>query len=467
MTLRTRFAVWLGALMLAALATFGTVVYLVVANWLSASVDDSLRLSAAQLIATSDIDHGRIDVPDDSLTLDAALTEELRSQGFTIQVFSPAGKLVEAFGLFAGLTLEPDQLDVARQGRTSLGTRPDPTGDSSVRVYTEGVPGDDGMAAVVQVSQSLRATEGVRRTLLSALLLGSPILVVVAVVGGYVLAGRALAPIDEITSAARRISAESLSGRIGLPASQDEVGRLAATFDEMLARLESAFARERRFTHDAAHELRTPLAAMQAILTVMAERRRTVDDYETALADLAQETARLSALTEDLLGLARAGQPLEAGEDVDLSVLVGDVVETLRPLAEAKGLALDGTADAGLRVRGDTDAVIRLLLNLVDNAIKFTATGGVSVRASAADGRVEVVVTDTGEGVAAPHLPHLFERFYRAEEARSTPGTGLGLAIALEIARAHGGDITVESTEGVGSTFTLTLPGSGSGPGER
>lgn len=465
MTLRTRFAVWLGALMLAALATFGTVVYLVVANWLSTSVDDSLRLSAVQLIATSDIDHGRIDVPDDSLTLDAALTDELRSQGFTIQVFSPAGKVVETFGPFAGLSLEPDQLAAAREGRTSLGTRPAPSGDGSVRVYTEGVPGDDGVVAVVQVSQSLHATESVRQTLLSALLLGSPILVVVAVVGGYVLAGRALAPIDEITSAARRISAENLSGRIGLPPAQDEVGRLAATFDEMLARLESAFARERQFTHDAAHELRTPLAAMQAILTVIAERRRSVGDYETALADIAQETARLSALTEDLLGLARAGQPLETREDVDLSVLVPDVVETLRPLAEAKGLSLDCVADAGLRVRGDTDAIIRLLLNLVDNAIKFTAPGGVVVRASAVDGRVRVAVTDTGEGVAAAHLPHLFERFYRAEEARATPGTGLGLAIALEIARAHGGDLTVESTEGVGSTFTLTLP-AGTGPGE-
>lgn len=458
MTLRTRFALWLGTLLLAALAAFGTVVYLIVSGWLAASVDDSLRLSAAQLIATSDVDHGRIDVPDDSLTIDAQVAEELRAQGFTIQVFSPAGRLVESFGPFATLPLEPADLQAAKEGRAGLATRADPAGTGSVRVLSEGVPGDTGVAAVVQVSQSLGATDAVRRTLFSALLLGSPILVLAAALGGYFLAGRALAPIDEITGAARRISTENLSGRLDLPASRDEVGRLAATFDAMLARLEEGFERERRFAHDAAHELRTPLAAMQSILTVIAERRRTAEDYEDALADIADETRRLSLLTDDLLRLARAEYPTEPDEDVDLSVLVPDVVDTMRPAASAKGLALRCEMAPDVRVVGDTDALIRLLLNLLENAVKFTGEGGIDVGGTASDGSVVLTVRDTGEGIAAADLPHVFERFYRADEARNTPGTGLGLAICANIARAHGGRITVASTLGEGSTFTVVLP---------
>ncbi len=464
MTLRTRFALWVATLLLVALAAFGTVVFLTVSGWLSAGVDDALRLSATQLVATSDVDRGRIDVPEQSLVLDPALSEELRSQGFTVQVFAASGRLVTSFGLFADLPLDPGDLQAARDGRTNLTTRPVPSGPGSVRVLTQGVPGAGTVVAVVQVSQSLAASEALRGTLLSALLLGAPILVVVAALGGYLLAGRALAPIDEITSAARRISAENLSGRLALPSSKDEVGRLAATFDEMLARLDDAFSRERRFTHDAAHELRTPLAAMQSILSVIAERRRTPDDYEAALSDLSQETARLAALTEDLLSLARAEAATEASEHVDVSALLVDVAETMRPAADAKGLGLTYAVEPGLAVVGDTDALVRLLLNLVENAVKFTSGGGVRVTGSAREGLVVVSVSDTGDGIGEQHVPHVFERFYRAEEARSTPGTGLGLAIALDIARAHRGDIAVRSVEGEGSTFTVTLPRATSAP---
>jgi heavy metal sensor kinase len=444
--------------MLFALGVFGTFVYLTVSRWSSTSLDDSLRLSATQLIATSDIDHGKLDLSDDPISLNAGMTDELRSRGLSIQIFSTSGVLLQSLGSFAGLNLDPADLGAALEGRTSLGTRDDPAGVGAVRVHTQPITADGRVVAVVQVSESLRSVEALRQTLLTTILLGSPVLVAVAGVGGYVLARRALAPIDQITRTARRISAEDLSGRLGLPPSRDEVGRLAGTFDDMLGRLDGAFRRERQFTHDAAHELRTPLAAMQSILSVIGQRRRTAAEYEVALSDLGEETARLSALTEDLLRLARAESPMELTEAVDLSTLLPDVVETMRAPAEAKDLVLAGEVDGDLRIVGDTDALIRLLVNLIENAIKYTARGSVMVFADGADDQVVIRVVDTGEGIAPTHLPHVFERFYRAEEARATPGTGLGLAICAEIVNAHGGAIGVESEPGEGSTFTVTLP---------
>ena len=229
---------------------------------------------------------------------------------------------------------------------------------------------------MVQISESLNNVDESLRRLLTALLLGSPVLVIAAGFGGFLLAGRALAPIDEITNTARRISAEDLTGRLNLPESRDEVGRLASTFDDMLARLDGAFRRERRFTSDAAHELRTPLTAMQAILSVTAQRRRTPAEYDAALADLADETAQLSSLTDDLLRLARAEQPPVMIEHLDLAVLLPDVADSLRPLAEAQGLVLACGVEGDATLDGDSDALIRLFSNLIDNAIKYTPAAG-------------------------------------------------------------------------------------------
>ena len=459
MRIRTRLTVWTATLTLVALAAFGTFVYLIVSGWLTTSLDDSLRLSAGQLVASSDIDRGKLDVADERVTLDGALIEELRSQGLTIQLFSvTSGVAVQSAGSHSGLGLDPAARDAALSGQSSTATREDPDSGVQVRVRTEPVQAQGRVVAIAQVSQSLAGVTSVRQSLLLALLLGSPIVVAVAGAGGYLLARRALAPIDEITRTARRISVEDLSRRLDLPPTRDEVGRLAATFDEMLARLDDAFRRERRFTNDAAHELRTPLAAMQTILSVTRQRSRTGSEYAAALDDLAVETARLNTLTEDLLRLARSETSVRPKDAVDLSTLLPDVVEAMRPAAEAKDLALSCRVDGDLHLVGDTDALVRLFVNLVDNAIKYTRSGSVDVTAEGGTGAVVVSVHDTGDGVAAEHLPRLFERFYRADASRSGEGTGLGLAICAETAAAHGGTITVESEPGAGSTFVVTLP---------
>ena len=457
MTLRARFALWVGSLMLVALAAFGTFVFISVTSQLAGSLDDGLKLSASQLIATSDIDHGKLDISD-PVILDGELTDELRSRGMSIQIFNTSGALMQAFGALSDLPLQPSSLAIQTQGQPNLTTLTRADGTGRVRVHTEPVNVSGRVIALVQVSQSLDGTEALQRSLLTTMLIGLPVVASAAAGGGYLLARRALAPIDHITRTARRISAEGLSERLELPRSNDELGRLAVTFDEMLTRLDAAFKRERQFSNDAAHELRTPLAAMQSILTVIAERRRTLEEYETALSDLAEETDKLRTLAEDLLQLGRVEAFMDVKEAVNITHMLLDVSETMRPAAEAKSLTLDCQVDQGMLLLGNTDALIRLFLNLVDNAIKYTGRGTITIRGYAEAGEVRVTVTDTGEGITASHLPRIFDRFYRSEDARTTPGTGIGLAICAEIAHSHGGTITVASDPGKGSTFTVTLP---------
>jgi heavy metal sensor kinase len=457
MTLRVRFALWVAGLLLGVLAAFGTFVYFSLKQGLEASIDDSLRLSASQAIATINVEDGQIDfsdiLPENNPTL------SLRERGLTLRILDPAGQVLQAFGPYRALPVEAASLAAAQEGQPGFTTLSDPLEGDPVRVYTAPVVENDLLVGVVQVAQSLDSVGETLDHLLSALLLGGPLLVLAAALGGYLLAARALAPIDEITRTARRISAQDLSARLNLPITKDEVGRLAATFDEMLARLDDSFRRERRFTADASHELRTPLAAMQAILSVVRERRRKPEEYEQALADLSEEADRLRTLTEELLYLARgdAGQPV-IRETIDLSALLCDVADSLRPLAEAKGLALTCNVPAGMIIQGDSDALIRLFVNLLDNAVKYTGRGGISMTARADVDGLRVGVADTGMGILPEHMPHIFERFYRVDESRSGRGAGLGLAIALETARAHGGALEVDSAPGVGTTFTVFLP---------
>jgi signal transduction histidine kinase len=279
--------------------------------------------------------------------------------------------------------------------------------------------------------------------------------------GGYFLAARALAPIDKITGTARNMSPDDLSTRLNLPETGDEVGRLAATFDSMLARLDAAFQRERQFTADASHELRTPLAAMQTIIGSTLGRQRAPAEYEQALTDLSQEVEQMRTLTEGLLHLARNDVIRQAAkfESADLSILLKDVLDSLRPLAEEKGLKLIGNVpDEDLTLMGDSDGLIRLFANLLDNAIKYTTQGCIIASAKRKDDKtLAVAISDTGIGIASEHLPHIFDRFYRVDQSRSTEGIGLGLAIAQDLARAHHGSIAVESEVGKGTTFIVQL----------
>jgi heavy metal sensor kinase len=455
-TLRLRFALWTAGLLLAVLTLFGIFVYIRMAQSLTDSVDNALRQAAAQVEAKVDVQDGEL-VSDDDIIEDMR-NSPLLKQGFSFRVLNNSGQTIQEYGPYRPLPQPPVNFTAPGQlGVFILLT--DTAAQHPVRVYSAPVVEDNQLMGTIQVAQNLNNVRKILNQLLTTLLIGGPLLVVLAGVGGYFLAARALAPIDEITHMARRISAEDLSARLNLPPTDDEAGRLASTFDSMLARLDEAFQRERRFTADASHELRTPLAAMQTILSSTLTRQRTPARYEQVLADLGEETVRLHSLVEGLLHLTRsdAAQPV-VKETVNLSLLLADVTDSLRLLAEDKGLELTAQISDNLTLAGDSDALIRLFVNLLDNAIKYTEQGQITVVANPQpNGFLEVTIADTGVGMAAAHLPHIFDRFYRVDKSRTASATGLGLGIALSVAQAHGGTIGVESKIGKGTVFTVQL----------
>jgi heavy metal sensor kinase len=456
-SLRTRFGLWVAALVLVALAAFGAYVYVDVGRGLRSALDDSLRVSASLAASTVTVAEGR-PVLGESTPENNSELQVLLAQGDTVKYLDAGGSVIGGFGLWNRLPSDPAALTAARDGSPAFTYASDPARDRDYRVYTMPLSEGGAIVGFVQVMHDLESVRETLESLFAALLVGGALITIGAGLVGYFLARRALAPIDAITKTARRISGRDLSARLSLSGADDEVGRLASTFDDMLERLDESFQRERRFTADASHELRTPLAAMEAILGVVRSERREPAEYEQALDDLAEETARLRTLVEDLLELARGTRPMVAeSAPVDVSTLVEDVVDALRPLAEAKDLTMEYRAETGLTIRGDSDSLIRLFLNLVENAIKFTEQGGVTVSASSRSDAVVVDVTDTGIGISAADLASIFERFHRADGSRSTPGAGLGLSLAQQIVENHGGTLTVRSTEGQGSTFTVTL----------
>jgi signal transduction histidine kinase len=460
--LRVRFALWIAGLVLLMLVVSGAVVYALLARRLVASLDESLQLVASQAIAAGHVDdpvNGPISFGD--MLPEGSDADELRARGIDIRVLDPNGKVVETFGS----TLDFPGGEVSfRSGLPQLAacaTLADSPRTEDIRMCTAPVVQQDRVLGVVQVVQSLAGIRGILNHLLVALFATAPVLLGLAVGGGHALAARALAPIDAMTQTARRISAKDLTARLSVPDTDDEVGRLGATLDDMLSRLDNSFRRERQFTADASHELRTPLAAIETIVQVTRTRRRAPEDYERALDDIARRTSQLRALSEDLLDLARGDNqrpPLRF--QVDVSLVLRDIAESMRSLAGAKGLDLNCCVPDGLIVAGDHDDLIRLFVNLVDNAVKYTQHGSITLEAvqDEARGQVRVTVTDTGVGIAAEHLLHIFDRFYRAEPSRSGEGAGLGLSIAQAIAQAQGGTIQADSAPGKGTVVTVGLP---------
>jgi heavy metal sensor kinase len=316
---------------------------------------------------------------------------------------------------------------------------------------------------VIQVGRPEAAIEREIRDPLVMLVLGLPLAVGVAGIGGYVLARRALAPIERMTEHARTITAERLNDRLPVVNPHDEMGRLAAVFNATLGRLEQSFDQMRRFTADVSHQLRTPLTAIRSVGEVgLRTGHRDESSYRAIIGSMLEETDRLAVLVDRLLTLSRAetGQGTLARDSVDLSELAENVAGHLGVLAEEKGQSLEVEAGGAVRAFADRVVLRQALINLVDNAIKFTPVGGkVSIRVSGGTDTAVVDVSDSGSGIAADARERIFDRFYRGDEEQATTGTGLGLSIARTAVEANGGTLAVARSGAHGTTFRITLPG--------
>jgi len=294
------------------------------------------------------------------------------------------------------------------------------------------------------------------------LLMMIPGVVFAACLGGWWISRRALTPVDKITQAARTITAQNLTRRLDVPQTGDELQRMSEAWNQVLERLEAALQRIRRFTADASHELRTPVAIIRATAELALRRERDVEEYRQSLRQIQLEAERMTQLTDALLSLATAdANAVEMPRaPVDFNRLAGELVRQNQSLADSRGIHLKADLSARPAVApGNESGVRRVLQILLDNALKFTPTGGsVLVSIAPVDNGVAACVRDSGPGIPADALPHIFERFYTAGRSGSeNGGAGLGLSIAQAIAQAHGSRIQVESTPGAGSCFCFTL----------
>ena len=313
---------------------------------------------------------------------------------------------------------------------------------------------------VIQVGRSEASMHAQMRELAVMLVLGLPVAVAVAGIGGYALARRALAPIERMTEHARTITAERLNDRLPVDNPHDEMGRLAAVFNATLSRLEQSFEQMRRFTADVSHQLRTPLTAIRSVGEVgLRTSHRDESSYRAIIGSMLEETDRLAVLVDRLLTLSRAemGQGTFARDVVNLAELAEDVAGHLGVLAEEKSQSLSVEATGAPTAVADRVVLRQALINLVDNAIKFTPAGGaISIRVSGIDGTAMLDVSDTGPGIPDEARERVFDRFYRGDEDAAA-GTGLGLSIAKSAVEANGGALTVERSGPQGTTFRITL----------
>ena len=360
------------------------------------------------------------------------------------------------------MKLRSDQIAVF-EGARVLASKSAVTGSGPLRSASRDVPAGGHTYRIV-VSSSLRPVAETSEAALHVILIGLPLVLALAGIGGYLLASRTLRPLRDMAGQVRRITDSSLNTRIEIGRAAEEMEALVAGFNELLSRLDQSFEGMRRFVADASHELRTPISVIRGEADVALSADRAPAEYRASLAVILDESRRLTRLVDDLLNLARAdaGRVRLQVHDFYLNELLADCCRGAQGQAGARRLTLECRPGEDLQYTGDEQLLRRLVMNLLDNAIRYTPAGGKVVVAMEPEGSsaVRLKVADTGVGIAEDDARRVFERFYRAGEARSREdgGFGLGLAIVKWIAETHGGSVECDSRPGSGSVFTVTLP---------
>lgn len=471
MSIRLRLALWYGGLFALVLLLVGLLSYAFHARGHYDDLDRALVTSASHAVAETAL-----------LTAEPHLVEGSGGLEVALRLYDPTGVLREA-SPGAGILPPIDPQAVLRTpagpafdalaGLVPPLTGPPPapgsgafgllsTAEQRWRVYILPLQRDGIVAGYIEALAPLGRLDASMARLRAILLLMGVAGLAAALVGSWAVAKRALGPISRMIQTARAIAlSRDFSRRIEAPPSRDELGRLAETFNEMLASLETAYRLQQRFVSDASHELRAPLTAIQGNLELLRRQQDMSEaDRAEALAEAEREAGRLTRLVADLLALARADAGLHLKRrPVDLDAVVLDAFREARQLAQGQTLILEPFEP--VKVMADEDRLKQLVLILLDNALKYTPAGGqVTLGLQRHDGSTEIIVRDTGVGIPPEDLPHVFERFYRADPARSRDpgGTGLGLSIAHWIVEEHGGHISLTSEPGRGTTAVVSLP---------
>jgi heavy metal sensor kinase len=456
-SVRVRLTLWYAAVLALSLIAFALVIYYVAGNIFHERQDESLR-STAQTVASAYVEE--LGEAHSLAKAGQVVLSEITFPNRYVQLTDNTGQPIAASANLNGATVSipAPVLAEARNRGFSHAT----VNDLRLAVVPLSTDQTIGFAAV---AEPLSVIEDGLKQLRRNLFAGVPLVLLLASIGGYFLARKSLAPIASMNDQTQRISAENLSARLDVSNARDELGHLAATINDLLTRLESSFREQQRFIADASHELRTPLAVLRGETEVALGKTRTVEEYQQSLSLIQDEAERLSRIVEDLFILAR--QPISTRkalnkERVSLNKAVSDCARAAQVLALRKGVRLKLENDPpSIALQGDEELIKRMILNLLDNAVKYTPSGGeISLALARQNGHAEIVVRDTGIGIPETDQARVFDRFFRVDKARARAmgGAGLGLSIAQWIVEVHGGAITVNSAPGHGSTFTVVLP---------
>lgn len=467
---RVQLTFWYTAIFGLLLLIAGILVYVNLDQSLAGSPDASLQLRSQQLADGVSLEQGQITIHDPISNLPGFDPSDNRLTSQADVNFDNLVRLLDTHGhviyqtlAFQHIHVPAESVNRPLQGTPWQGTVQVRDGQE-VRIYSRTIADDGKVFAIIQVGASLNQVENALKQITTELLVAAFFVLLLGALGSYWLAGRAFMPIRRLIEVARTIQAGDLRQRVPVPRPADEVQALALTFNDMLASLEQTLNRQRRFVSDASHELRTPVAVIRSKTDLAIQQPGELDEYLTVLRQVNGEAERLGHLISDLLALARAdeGKTLFEMETVPLHLLAEAVAANAEALASERGVTLTVEPAPPVDVRGDEARLIQVIMNLLDNAIRYTPCGGsVVVSIASTTEWATLTVRDTGIGISSEHLPHIFNRFYRADSARThNPGNnnGLGLAIVSWIVLAHHGTIDVESQPGHGSTFTITLP---------
>jgi heavy metal sensor kinase len=451
--LRTKLALWTSLMLGASLAAGFLWVHFGLRSVLEARNDASLERKAAELLAVvRDARSGGAEALESEIRREVVAYE---AEGLVVVVRTPER-------VFVAPSSEKGRELSRRLASISLGQGPETVilPDRAGRYRTlRAELGQPGYS--LELGVSLAETESTLSQFDGRVAAGGLVFLVIAVLGGLFLSRQALRPVAQSINTAKRLDPANLSERLPQTGAGDELDELAGTINDLLDRLAAYHAQVIRFTADASHELRSPLGAMRAAIEVALGQPREASEYRDVLSSLGEQCERITALVNGLLLLARAdaGEVDLKTEHLDLASLADEVAEMFEPLAEERGIDLVTQASDPVVIAGDSSRLRQLVTNLLDNAIRFTEPGGsVTIQVGHLGDRAVLRVTDTGAGIPPEHLPHIFERFYRADSARTSGGSGLGLSICRWIVEAHGGSIEARSDSGKGTSFTALLP---------
>jgi len=453
LSVRIRLTIWYSLILALSLGIFGGAAYFAMSHSIRSALDAALRrrVEGIRGIITRTAPQGLAALKDDLSEYD-----EGQGNGTRLQVADSSAALIYA---------SPDADSLEQTKQTDHESTPfyQEIHGKRFRVWRTPVEANGNMYDVAVATYTEDFDLAVDR-FKRLLYMGAPVFLALAALGGYWMSRRALAPVDEIIRAARSVGVTSLSSRLLVPKTGDELERLASTLNEMLARLETSFRRITQFTADASHELRTPISVMRTNAEITLRKPRSEREYRDALSQILGELENVSVLIEQLLDLARADSGFTDSTLVrmNLNDAMHKAYQRASVFAKAKQLrAGEHLPSDPVWIQGDPAALERLFLICLDNAVKFTPPGGqIEMNLTAHDGVAEAEIVDTGVGIGAKDIPHIFERFYQADRSRSRAngGSGLGLAIGRWIAQRHGGDITVESELSKGTSFRIQFP---------